>query len=169
MKIKMCFFIQIHRPPEFYPQTPWGTINPIKNALFKKKNGSSCCGTAVRSCGVGRRWGLDPKLLWLWQAGHCSPDLTPSLGTSMCCRCGPKKKKSTNQSINQNTLFNICLLSDLMKSIDLKISYVLGVPIVVHWAKKPTAEVWVWSPAQLSGLVIQDCHSCDSGSSCGSD
>jgi len=25
------------------------------------------------------------------QAGSCSSDLTPSLGTSMCCGCGPKK------------------------------------------------------------------------------
>ena len=27
------------------------------------------------------------------QAGSYSPDSTPSLGTSICCRCGPKKKK----------------------------------------------------------------------------
>jgi len=26
-------------------------------------------------------------------AGSCSSKLTPSLGTSICCRCGPKKKK----------------------------------------------------------------------------
>ena len=25
--------------------------------------------------------------------GSCSSDLTPSLGTPICCRCGPKKKK----------------------------------------------------------------------------
>ena len=34
-------------------------------------------------CGVGHRRGLDPTLLWLWH----------SLGTSICHRCGPKKKK----------------------------------------------------------------------------
>ena len=27
------------------------------------------------------------------QAGSCSSDLTPSLGTSICHKCGPKKKK----------------------------------------------------------------------------
>ena len=27
------------------------------------------------------------------QASRCSSDSTPSLGTSMCHRCGPKKKK----------------------------------------------------------------------------
>ena len=32
-------------------------------------------------------------------AGSCSSDLTPSLGTSMCRECGPKK---TNQSTNKN-------------------------------------------------------------------
>ena len=36
------------------------------------------------SCGVGRRGGSDPALLW---------DLTPSLGTSICRGCGPKKTK----------------------------------------------------------------------------
>ena len=27
------------------------------------------------------------------QASGCSSDLRPSLGTSICCRCGPKKTK----------------------------------------------------------------------------
>ena len=27
------------------------------------------------------------------EAGSCSCDLTPNLGTSICGRCGPKKKK----------------------------------------------------------------------------
>ena len=27
------------------------------------------------------------------QASRCSSDSTPSLGTSICCRCGPKKEK----------------------------------------------------------------------------
>ena len=27
------------------------------------------------------------------QAGNCSSNLTPSPGISICCRCGPKKKK----------------------------------------------------------------------------
>ena len=38
-------------------------------------------------CGVGRRHGSDPVLLC-----HSS-DTIPSLGTSVCCGCGPKKKK----------------------------------------------------------------------------
>ena len=44
------------------------------------------------SCGVGRRRSLDPALLWLW----CRPATiagTPSLGTSTCYECGPKKQR----------------------------------------------------------------------------
>ena len=32
------------------------------------------------------QWVKDPALLWLWH-------LTPSLGTSICHECGPKKTK----------------------------------------------------------------------------
>ena len=32
------------------------------------------------------------------QAGSCSSDPTPSLGTSTCCGCGPKGKKLSHQS-----------------------------------------------------------------------
>ena len=33
------------------------------------------------------------------QAGSCSSDSTPSLGTSICCRNGPKKKKKKRKQI----------------------------------------------------------------------
>ena len=36
------------------------------------------------------QWIKDPSLLWLW---HRPAGAIPSLGTSICCRCGPKKKK----------------------------------------------------------------------------
>ena len=41
------------------------------------------------------QWVKDPAWLWLWckPAASCSSHSTPSLGTSMCCRCSPKKKK----------------------------------------------------------------------------
>ena len=41
------------------------------------------------SCGVGRRCGSDLVFLRLW----CSSNSTPSLGTSICLRCGPRKQK----------------------------------------------------------------------------
>ena len=50
------------------------------------------------SCGVGHRYGLDPMLLWLQQLKSYSSfrsDLTPSLGTSICHGCVPKKTKSS--------------------------------------------------------------------------
>ena len=46
------------------------------------------------SCGVGRTQGSDLALLWLWRRPtNYSSDLMPSLGTSICCECSPKKTK----------------------------------------------------------------------------
>ena len=48
------------------------------------------------SCGVGRRVGLDPELLWLpamAMAGSNSSNSPPGLGNSMCRWYGPKKDK----------------------------------------------------------------------------
>ena len=48
-------------------------------------------GVAV-SCGVGCRHGSGVAVAMV-QAGSYSSDLTPSLGTYICHRCGLKKKK----------------------------------------------------------------------------
>ena len=46
------------------------------------------------SYGIGNRLGLDPPFaLAVVQAGSCRSDLTPSLGTSLCCGRSPKKKE----------------------------------------------------------------------------
>ena len=42
------------------------------------------------SCGVGHRCGLDLVLLWRTKASSYSSNLTPSLGISVCHKCGPK-------------------------------------------------------------------------------
>ena len=60
-------------------------------------------GVAV-SCGVGFRHGSDPTIatVVVW-AGICSSDSTPSLGSSICRRCSPKKqkkKKKRKEKIN---------------------------------------------------------------------
>ena len=34
------------------------------------------------------------------QAGSCSSDLTPSLGTSICHRCSSKKQKNKNKNLD---------------------------------------------------------------------
>ena len=38
------------------------------------------------------------------QAGSCSSDLTPSLGTAICCRYGPKKTKKKKKGIQKGVL-----------------------------------------------------------------
>ena len=46
------------------------------------------------SCGVGCRHGSGPALLWLWcRLEAVAPIQPPGLRTSICCKCGPKKKK----------------------------------------------------------------------------
>ena len=47
------------------------------------------------SCGVGCRHGSD--LVWLW-CRLAAAALTYSLGTSMCCGCGPKKTKNKTKN-----------------------------------------------------------------------
>ena len=37
------------------------------------------------------------------QAGGCSSNWTPSLGTSICCRCGPKKTKEKEKKTYLHT------------------------------------------------------------------
>ena len=50
----------------------------------------------------------DLELLWLWCRLWCSSDSTPSLRTSICLGCGPKKEKawtekSKDLALNPNT------------------------------------------------------------------
>ena len=46
-------------------------------------------------CGVGCRCGLDLALLWLWHRLAAVAQIPPpSLGTSICRGCGPKKTKT---------------------------------------------------------------------------
>ena len=51
------------------------------------------------SCGIDCRCGLDPMLLQaVMQACSRSSDWTPSLGTSICHGCGPKKQKKKTKT-----------------------------------------------------------------------
>ena len=53
------------------------------------------------SCGVSRRRGLDPELLWLRRGPAAVALIQPlSLGTSTCHGCGPKKSKNKNKNKN---------------------------------------------------------------------
>ena len=52
-----------------------------------------------KSYGTGHRHGLNPARLWLWcRRAAVALDSTPSLGTSICCGCGPKKQKQKKKS-----------------------------------------------------------------------
>ena len=88
------------------------------------------------------QWVRDLVLLWLWlcrsqtqlrshvavavavvQADRCSSDSTPSLGTSICCRCSPKKQKIKNKKnaflIQENHLFQKCRAIYLRTEVDI--------------------------------------------------
>ena len=62
------------------------------------------------NCGIDSRPSSGLALLYLWcrPARGYSSDLTPSLGISICCRCGPKKAKKKNKKV-ENGHFILCL------------------------------------------------------------
>ena len=63
-------------------------------------NPSSIHGDAGSTLGLAC-WVGDPVLLWLWcRPAAGSSDSSPSLGTSMCSGCGPKKKKKLWLSVH---------------------------------------------------------------------
>ena len=67
------------------------------------------------SCGVGRRCGSDLALLQLWcRLAAIAVIPPPSLGTSKCLGCGPKKRKERKKR-NQID-FTLRLQNDLVES-----------------------------------------------------
>ena len=60
------------------------------------------------SCGRGRKWGSDPCVaVAVVQAGSCSSDSPPSLGTSICRGCGPKNKTKQNKTNKIKSLYGL--------------------------------------------------------------
>jgi len=58
---------------------------------------------SASSFGVGCRLRLDQVLLWLWcRLAGTAVISTPSLGTSICCRYGPKKTKKKGGGRDDN-------------------------------------------------------------------
>ena len=49
------------------------------------------------------RWGVKSQMQLRSQAGSCSSDSTPGLGTSVCLTWGPKKAKSKTTTITNNS------------------------------------------------------------------
>ena len=62
------------------------------------------CSVGWGSSGVDRRHALDLALLWLWcrVAAAAPVGPLPSLGTSICRGCGPKKRQKDKKKINKN-------------------------------------------------------------------
>ena len=56
-----------------------------------------------RCCKLWHRWQMwfRSALLWLWHRPAYSSELTPSLGTSICHRYGPKRKKKKLPKLTQ--------------------------------------------------------------------
>ena len=75
------------------------------------------------------------------QAGSCSCNQTPSLGTSVCIKCSPKKKKKEKEKEN-----NPCEEVEGLR----RVRPMLGLKKTSH----PGVPWW------LSGLSTQHCHCC---------
>ena len=171
--------------------------------------GSSCLGTVEMnltrnhevevSCGIGCRHSSDLVLLWLWlQASSNSSDQTPSLGTSICRGCSPKKRKDIyiyvlglglglglgllNIHINIYKVFRVLSYynyydgpSSFIKSVSLSQSsqeiHTLGSSHYGAVEMNPTRihEDAGSIPASLSRLRIQRYHDCGVGCRHGSD
>ena len=73
---------------------------------------ASFSGLRIRRCGGGHRSDGDPVLLWLWcRPGALAPFSTPSLGTSICRGCGPKKDQKKKKIENRRKQVKHCLSS----------------------------------------------------------
>ena len=70
-------------------------MNLTRNHEVAVRSLALLSGLRTRRCGgVGRRHGLNLALLWLWRRPATVALIRPpSLETSICHRCGPKKKK----------------------------------------------------------------------------
>ena len=71
------------------------------------------------SCGVGHRRGLSSTLLWLWcRLGAVALIRPPSLGTSKCHGCGPKKtknkKKNKTKRLCRIVEFDHCYITEVI-------------------------------------------------------
>ena len=77
------------------------------------------------------------------QAGSCSSDATPSLGTSMCRRCGPEKKASEDTAV--------CLLEDGAPVTLGKCSHVCACPL---WETVQQGHFGVWGRVSLERLHL---------------
>ena len=78
------------------------------------------------------------------QAGSCSSELTPSLGTSKCPGCSPKKRKKNRDVQAAGMKALLCFVSFA--------TYRFNIPLLLpRWAQHPGLPSWVWSPPGVGG------------------
>ena len=92
------------------------------------------------SCSVGRRRGFGSRIaVVVVEAGSCRSDSSPSLGTSICRRCGPKKEKKKRGGIPA------------------VVQQVAGcIPGRAHWVKEQAwPQLWLGPQGHMSGHVAE--------------
>ena len=72
-------------------------------------------------------------------ADSCSSDLIPSLGTSICHECGPKKRKKKRKE--KKKIYAHYYMYVYLNSLKGK---VLGVPIVAQWKGTQLVSMRTW-------------------------
>ena len=101
-------------------------------------------------------------MLWLWCRLVAATYLTPSLGTSICCRCGPKNK---NKQTNKKNLFEFYIL--LHKFICFHVKVIFPRIFEKNWPFKPANisppespfpgpgdhSLWTWHRGSLVGTA----------------
>ena len=88
----------------------------------------------LHCCGVGRRWGSDPVLLWLWQRAVAVAPIQPVAwepldAVSMALKSKKKRKKNCLIEVQLN--YNVMLISPEQQS-DLAI-HVCSCPYSCPW------------------------------------
>ena len=79
-----------------FRSSPCGSAEIHGGRKFDSWPGSVSKGSSIAvNCGVGRRCGWDLALLWLWRRLAATVPI-PSLGTSICRGCGPRKDGKKN-------------------------------------------------------------------------
>ena len=60
------------------------------------------------SCGVGRRWGLDPVVLWLWGRPAAAASIRPLALELLYATDAAQKNKQKKLKINKNLVSGGC-------------------------------------------------------------
>ena len=108
-------------------EPPYAGVEALKRQKKKKSSGSSRCRghmlMVIRQLTSSIWWGFSIPRVLLWHSGlriRCcygygiglswSSNLTPSPGTSICCRSGPRNRKKTKKKNPKKTNYSFLSL-----------------------------------------------------------